>query len=229
MIEWHEHQRLLKFVFPVALEAPVWTSEIPYGAVVRPLNGNELPMQSWADLSDGRRGLAVANDSKYGLDARDGALRITILRSPVYSQHDPVKPQGDERYHDQGIQDVRLLLLPHGAGGRAEVSRQADLLNCPPVISREGTHAGRLPAVSGPAVRIEGDGGVVMALKRAEDGGAWVVRAFETAGQGGSARFEIPALRRDWRATFRAGEIKTFRIPDDSSARVEETNFLEGA
>lgn len=228
-LDWREKRQLLKLVYPVAIENPQWTTEIPYGEIGRPVDGRELPMQAWTDLADSRRGLAIANDSQYSLDARDGTLRITVLRSPVYAHGDPLAPRNDERFHDQGIQDFRLLLIPHGAAWRGEVARQAQLLNCPPVLSWEGTHPGRLPRISGPAVRVSADGVIVMALKRSEDGGAWVLRAFETGGKGGETAFEIPALGRTWISEFHAGEIKTFLIPDNATAAVRLTSFLEEA
>ncbi|MBA4387910.1 MAG: alpha-mannosidase [Verrucomicrobia bacterium] len=227
-IDWHEQLKLLKLVFPVPFASPTWTTETPYGEIVRELTGTELPMQSWTDLSDPDAGLAIANDSKYGLDARNGSLRITILRSPAYAHHDPAKLLGDERFIDQGIQKFRLLLIPHGADWRPLVSQQAHLLNCPPVVSREGTHPGRINTAPKSLVEVDGKGVLVTVLKRAEDGSAWILRAFQTAATAERATIRIPQLCREWSADFRPGEIKTFVIPDDGR-KITEASFLEEA
>ena len=42
-LDWHEHQKMLKFAFPVNVEQPKATYEIPYGAMQRGTNGDEDP------------------------------------------------------------------------------------------------------------------------------------------------------------------------------------------
>lgn len=227
LLDWREKRRVLKLVFPVQVESPVWTTECPYGEAVREADGAESPMHGWTDLSSETRGVAIANDSKYGVDVRDGAIRITVLRSPVYAHHVPQAVREDVEYHDQGVQRFRLLLIPHGAEWRPGVVLRSQLLNCPPVLSWEGTHGGRLAAVSGPLVEVNAGGVVIAAVKRAEDGGAWILRAFESGGFSERATFCIPVLGRSWSAVFGVGKIKSFVIPDAAAEPVRETNFLE--
>jgi alpha-mannosidase len=99
-IDWREQAHLLKLCFPTALADPVSTHEIPYGTIVRPVDGGENAAQSWVDVSgtvDGRpAGLAVVNNAKHGYDVSPGtpggdtpSIGITAVRSPVYSWHDP--------------------------------------------------------------------------------------------------------------------------------------------
>jgi alpha-mannosidase len=59
-------------------------------------------------------GLAVAAPDCFALDGRDGALRFTLVRSPVYAWHDPAKlePQGHYRHTDQGEHYFRFRLWP---------------------------------------------------------------------------------------------------------------------
>ena len=60
------------------------------------------------------------------------------------------------------------------------------------------------------------------AVKGAEDGGGFVVRAYETAGRASHARFEI--LGRVIESDFGANEIKTFVL---ARRRGRETDLLE--
>ncbi len=66
------------------------TYEIPYGTIDRPTTRNnswekaqfEVPALRWADLGDGKHGFSLINESKYGYDASDNVLRLSLLRSP---------------------------------------------------------------------------------------------------------------------------------------------------
>ena len=64
------------------------------------------------------------------------------------------------------------------------------------------------------------------ALKEAEEGDALILRAVEWFGAARTARFALPAMGQEWRARFRAHEIKTFRIPAGGGT-VTEVDLLE--
>ena len=228
-LDWREKRRMLKFVYPVNVSDPRWTSEIPYGVIERPLDGREYPMQCWTDLSDDAHGLSVANDSKYGVDARQGALRITALRSPLFGHHDPIAVRGGEWHQDQGLQEFSFVLVPHGPDWRAPTACAAHELNGPPVLSWEGTHDGPLPTASGPLCVVDRDDVIVTVLKPAEEGDAWIVRAIDVGCRGGTVTLGLPPLARSWQAAFRPGQVRTFRVPRDHGAAVGETDFLERA
>ncbi len=85
--EWHEKHILLKVAFPLSARNDNATFEIPYGTVERPTTRNtpaekaqfEVPALMWADLSDATHGFSLLNDSKYGYDAKDNVLRLSLL------------------------------------------------------------------------------------------------------------------------------------------------------
>ncbi len=91
-IDWHETHILLKAAMPLAASSAFATFEIPYGAIDRPTTRNnswekaqfEVPALRWADLGDGKHGLSLINESKYGYDAVGNLLRLSLLRSPVW-------------------------------------------------------------------------------------------------------------------------------------------------
>ena len=39
----------------------------------------EVPALRWADISDATHGFSLLNDSKYGYDAKDNVLRLSLL------------------------------------------------------------------------------------------------------------------------------------------------------
>jgi alpha-mannosidase len=243
-LDWHEQLKLLKLRYATSVETDHATFETPYGHLERAAGGDEEPGQSWVDVSGGGRGLAVINDAKHGYDVRgicvgsteqrrSGAgadIGISAVRSPVWTWHAPreLERGGDYRYMDQGRQDFRVRLVPHGGDWReAGVVRLAAELNQPAFALLETGHPGPLPQQASFASDSGGDV-VVTVLKGAEDhDGSLVVRGFESAGRPGRASIALPLLGRTIEADFGAHEIKTFRVPRDPAEPVAETNLLE--
>src|SRR6185503_14350769 len=241
-IDWREQAHLLKLCFPTALADPVSTHEIPYGTIVRPVDGGENAAQSWVDVSgtvDGRpAGLAVVNNAKHGYDVSPGtpggdtvSVGITAVRSPVYSWHDPrqLDPDGFYSYQDQGVQSFRYLLVPHRGDWRtAGLSRRAAELGSPVRAMLESFHPGRLPTHES---YLSDGGGQVMvtAVKGCADGGLspdLVVRAVENTGRPGRVRIDVPVLGRAIVADLGAHQIRTFRVPV-YGGEIREVDLIE--
>ncbi|MGW5449372.1 alpha-mannosidase [Streptomyces asiaticus] len=236
VVDWHERLTLLKLRFPTALTDVTATHEIPYGHLERTPDGTEEPTQAWVDVTGtlpggARAGLTVVNDSKYGHDVRGGEIGMTALRSPVYAWHEPevLDDDGVYAYLDQGRQEFRYLLLPHGADWRAaDPARRAAELNQPVFTLLETFHDGPIPQVR--ANVDDGAGAVtVSVVKCAEDGsGDLMVRAYESHGRAAAARITLPLLGdRAIEADFGPYEIRTFRVPRDPALPVIETDLLE--
>jgi alpha-mannosidase len=68
---------------------------------------------------------------------------------------------------------------------------------------------------------------VLGTVKLAEDADDLVVRAFETAGRRADVRIDLPAWRRQLEFEIAPFEIRTFRVPRDTSRPVNETDLLE--
>ncbi|MFD7438408.1 alpha-mannosidase [Streptomyces sp. NPDC059861] len=236
VVDWHERLKLLKLRFPTALTDVTATHEIPYGHLERSPDGTEEPTQAWVDVTGtlpggARAGLTVVNDSKHGHDVRGAEIGMTALRSPVYAWHEPrvLDDDGVYEYLDQGRQEFRYLLLPHGADWRvADPARRAAELNQPAFALLETFHSGPLAQVR---ANVDDAAGpvVVTVVKGAEDGsGDLVVRAYESQGRPAGARIALPMLGdRVIEAEFGRHEIRTFRVPRDPELPVTETDLLE--
>jgi alpha-mannosidase len=237
-VDWQEQLKMLKLAFSLALDGPGTVSSIPYGHIQRGINvdpaeiGGEEPCQDWVDVSgtiDGKPfGLALLNDSKYGYDALDGELRISILRSPVYAFHMPrqIEPGVTYHYTDQGEQLVHLALVPHaGDWHQGDVIRRATVLNAPPIVQEVPAHAGSWPR-SASFVRCSAPNVVLTVLKLAEQGEALILRGYETTGQETTVQIDFDRDGKSWSITWRPYEIKTLRFGPGDVAPVE-TNMLE--
>jgi alpha-mannosidase len=231
-LDWHEHQKILKFSFPVDVQTPRPTYEIAYGYKVRKAEGDEDPGQRWIDLRGNRAGkeygLAVINDAKYGYSVQGNDLRISIVRGAVYAQHDPHKlePNGEYLWQDQGEQTFHMLLLPHaGPWQDAGVVRRAEELTAPVPVLYQGIHPGTRPLAAS-FLSVDAPDIVVSTVKKAEDGDDFIVRCYETAGRAAKATLGLGLVNRRWEGTFRPLEIKTLRVPRAGGA-IREVNLLE--
>ncbi|MGI6148324.1 MAG: alpha-mannosidase [Limnochordia bacterium] len=234
-LDWREQFKLLKLKFPVDLAFRKATYEIPYGTIVRAGDGKEQPGQSWIDLSgiiqgrDERYGLSIINNAKYSYSVLHKEVSITVARSPIYAHHDPMVPAADGHYSyiDQGIQRFTYTLLPHrGSWEEAGTVRRALELNQPAVVLLETFHRGKLPQKAS-FVTVIPENVVLSVLKKAEDGGDLILRCWEAWGRAVEAEIELPWWQRVIRAQFGPYEIKTFRVRQDCTQPIVETNLLE--
>ena len=189
-IDWHEKHVLLKAAFPLAASGPMATYEIPYGTIQRPTTRNnswekarfEVPALRWADLGDGKHGVSLLNNSKYGYDAQDNVLRLTLLRSPTW-------PDANA---DQGPQQFSFALYPHsGDWKQALTERRGYEFNYKLRAIQVAPHAGTLPA-SYSFAKVEPENLVLTAIKKTEDGDGLLLRFYEWAGKAGNATITLP-------------------------------------
>lgn len=189
-VDWHEKHVLLKVAFPVSVTADKATFEIPYGSIERPTTRRtpaekakfEVPALRWADLSDAKHGLSLLNDCKYGYDAKDNVLRLSLLRSPTWPD-----PHTDEGHHE-----FTYSLYPHGGTWKdAMTVRQGYDLNDPLIAVAMTPHAGPLPAERS-FISTDADNVVISDVKQAEDDGSMIVRFYEWAGKSGNVGIRLP-------------------------------------
>ena len=188
--DWHEKHILLKVAFPLSARSDKATFEIPYGTVERPTTRNtpaekaqfEVPALRWADLSDATNGFSLLNDSKYGYDARDNVLRLSLLRAPEYPD-----PNADQGHHE-----FTYSLYPHAGTWREALTvRQGYEVNVPLLAVSTTRHQGTLPP-SQSFFSTQEDNVVITAIKKGADDGSLIVRFYEWAGKKGDVHLTLP-------------------------------------
>jgi len=232
ILDWHEQLKMLKFSFPVDVEAPAATYETPYGHIVRATNGDEDPGQRWIDLSgqkNGRRvGLTVINDAKYGYSVKGNDMRISVARSAVYAHHNPkvLDMNAEHLWMDQGIQTFRMLLVPHAETWKEiNIPGIADEFTSPPVAIYQGIHRGSMPK-SGSFLSVDAQNINVTAVKISEKGEDIIIRCVETSGAETQATLDLRFADSKWEGNFRPFEIKTLRM-NPATKEILEVNLLE--
>ena len=190
--DWHEQHILLKVAFPVSVHSDKATFDIPYGSVERPTTRNtpaekaqfEVPALRWADISDASHGFSLLNDSKYGYDAKDNVLRLSLLRAPTWP--DPET--------DQGQHEFTYSLYPHGGTWREAMTvHQGYELNYPLMAVTTTQHPGALPAEKSFFGAAE-DNVVITAIKKDADDSSIIVRFYEWEGKTGDIHIHLPQL-----------------------------------
>ncbi len=189
-IDWHERHILLKAAFPLSVESDHATYEIPYGTIERTTKRTnswekaqfEVPAQQWADLGDGKHGLSVINESKFGYDTAGNVLRLTLLRSPTWP--DPEADQGHHHFH--------YALYPHaGSWQDAMTVRHGFEYNYPLTAVVTTAHPGTLPP-SHSFISVNPENVVLTAVKKAEDANGLIFRCYEWAGKASTVEFHVP-------------------------------------
>ena len=221
MIDWQEEHRFLKAAFDTALHADGVRSEIQFGYIRRSNHRStvnekarfEICNHKYSDLSENSFGIAILNDCKYGISARDGSMRLSLHKGGM-------RP---DRAGDKGVHRCRYAILPHGAGFGAEsVVRPAYRFNYEALALPGRAAAESLLSVDAPGVIVE-------TIKPCEDvQKAYIVRLYESAGDwarakiafghGVSAVKECNMLEEEIQdadcsaLTFRPFEIKTLKV-----------------
>jgi alpha-mannosidase len=190
-VDWHETHVLLKAAFPLAASGPNATYEIPYGWIERPTTRNnsweaakfEVPALRWADVGDGKHGFSLINNSKYGYDAKDNVLRISLLRSPTW-------PDAEA---DRGRHKFTYSLYAHGGDWKQALTvRHGYEFNYPLAAAQTWSHDGKW-AASHSFVSVDADNVVLTAMKKTEDGDGLLLRFYEWAGRDGNVTVSVPS------------------------------------
>jgi alpha-mannosidase len=236
VLDWREQRTVLKIRFPVNVDDGRVTNEAAYGHVHTAATGDEMPMQTWVDVTgtshgtDALYGLALVNDSKYSFDVKGCDIGMTIARSPAYAHHDPtaIDPDHVPSYIDQGIQRFAYSLVPHAGGwAEAEIVKRAAELNQQPVAMFASTNPDGPLDQTDSFIDVQPTNVLVTVLKQAEDGRDLILRAFETTKTVTDATIVLSKFGRIIESTFAPCEIKTFRIPRDPAQPVEEADLIE--
>lgn len=203
-VDWKEEKVLLKAAFVTDYAGTHARFAAPFGSVLRSqIPGRERDeamfesaASRWVVLSDddAPSGLAVMTEAKYGFSCRDGALGVSLLRSPGVTGEDLDHKKlflvdnriGGDRVScsDQGKHHIRLALALSDISRPRELqaSALAESLFTPALPYKGSTKSCGFLGLEG--------GNTLQAVwaKPARDGKGWILRLNETMGQRGTAK-----------------------------------------
>lgn len=129
-------------------------------------------MHRWVDLSEFDFGAAVINDCKYGYDAVESMVRITLVRGAT-------APYADA---DRGEHRLRYALFVHaGVSDLEQVHLAAERFNNPVAVIGDASKKGTPGDARYSFASIDNDCVTIETVKAAEDGKGLIVRIFEHA------------------------------------------------
>jgi alpha-mannosidase len=222
---WFEKQKMLKLALPVACgDQASMIGQTVFGRDALSVDGAEAVYQKWIAAVCPATGLALTaiNDGSYAADFRDGALRLTLLRSPGYSAHPigdrDILPQDRHMPHvDQGERVFRYWLSSGPAESRLrDVEREAAIRNEPPMAvsffpSGQGEAPGPFVTLSEPTVQLA-------SVRRSHDGSGWTLRLVETTGAPTGVTVRLPGLGIEAEVRLGAYEVQTVKTAGDGLA-----------
>jgi alpha-mannosidase len=235
VIDWQEHEQMLKLEVPTALSPAKIFAKVPGAVVERQTNGEEEPYQDWlaveGKIGGGEYTLGLLNAGTYSYDCLNGLLRTVLIRSAPFARHNPAKvPHNDNNaWQDQGRQERRFWLL----GGKRSyaalnLDRRADELQTPAEYVMGSRHTGTEPWERS-FLEVSPSSVAVLAVKRAEQQDAIVVRLQERAGQTSEATLKSVPWGLDHKVALRPWEIKTLVVKSarGKTSDVQEVSLLE--
>ncbi len=211
-VRWRSPGVVLKVAFPLAVSNPKATYDLGVGVIERGNNHeklHEVPALQWADITDveGKRGVAILSDSKYGWDKPiDNVLRLTALNTPSMTDFECRLGGADFVDHfleqealDFGEHRFSFAILSHeGNWKKADLPRKADLFNQPFFTWNATRHPGKLGKKFSFA-SVSNEGLAIRALKKAEKTDELVVRAHDIYGKDSLGEISFPAEVTDLR------------------------------
>lgn len=174
VVDWRERHKLLKVAFPVNIHAEEALHEIQFGHLRRPTHASrpfdadrfEVSAHKWSALVEEGRGVALLNDSKYGLDVTGNTFNLTLLKAALAP--DMRADLGEQRF-------TYAFYAWNGSFFESDVIREAYELNVPvTVVAGDAGAARSLITLSAPNVILE-------TVKPAEDGSPDIVLRFYEA------------------------------------------------
>lgn len=182
-IDWQSKEVSLKAAFPTSVVNEFATYSLNTAAVKRTTNNDvkfEVPGRQWIDITDrpNNYGVSILEDCKYGSDKPDNStLRLTLMYTPRANSY---VYQGTQ---DWGIHDVKYGIYAHvGDWAYAKTPWQGSFLNNPPIAFESTKHTGTLGKEIS-LVRINTSQVDVMAVKKAEESGYYIIRVNELYGK----------------------------------------------
>jgi alpha-mannosidase len=190
-INWRESGCSLKLALRSDMKNSKFTTNWESSRAQRDVNHKkiyEMPSRYWADLSCADDwGFSILEDSKYGYDhPSENTLRMTLLYTPGLKFFDPFRDQNSQ---DWGEHTIRYALYGH-KGDWKNSDVQARRFNQPvrPFLITDSASA-KSSAVKNQVelFKISSESIGVLAVKKAEDSEAAVVRLYERKGEASTA------------------------------------------
>lgn len=174
-MDWNDDHRFLKTAFDTNVREDFARQEIQFGYCKRPTTRNnsleqakfEVVNHKYTDLSEPNYGVAVLNDSKYGISVHNSQLRLSLHKGGTHPDIEG----------DHGMHHTVYSFLPHNTPYCAKsVIHPSYRLNVPHIVS-DGNFDMQ------PLANVNKENIIIETIKPCEDEEkAFIIRAYEAEG-----------------------------------------------
>lgn len=182
-------------------------------------DGTEFYQHRFADIhTEDGHGIAVLNDTAYGMCQSGREYQLILSRSSVYARgHEaPIDVEPDRRYMDQDSWDFTLIVIPHAEAVKSSrLFAEADFLHMPAEYLGDSNHAGRHWLRKDECVKVTGEGIMSSCVRICEsEEDAFIVRFFECEGNNTEASviFKDKDGEKAYICAVKPYEIKTVKV-----------------
>ena len=203
IVEWFTHSRRLRLAFPSTTQLDRGVYEVPFGVLERDRYegknnhggsaGGDWPALHWAGIQAPDHTFAIFNAGTPSYRVEDGAVTVSILRSPQipYALLEPEGGYAAHNYYgmaDHGVHHFRhALYIGPGDWRDNDTTRQAAIFN-----GGLQAHAGELRSAL-PHWELTARHTGIATIKAAEDGDGMIVRLVEQSGRPETVRLTVPS------------------------------------
>ena len=171
-------------------EIPIWLDNNEtrmYMPTCETRFGREVPAHKWSDVSDGKDGIALLNNSKYGYCYDGGEFRLSLMRCGGWP----------DQYPNLGRFNIRYSIMPHkGLWSDAGVLQEGEAFNVPAYATEPLSTSLKASEKTMPEemrlFELDNRNVQMAAVKRSEDGKMLIVRLCEMAGEDSSISLALP-------------------------------------
>lgn len=210
-MDWNDDHRFLKVAFDTNVREDFARQEIQFGYCKRPTTRNnsieqakfEVVNHKYTDLSEPNYGVAILNDSKYGISVNNSELRLSLHKGGTHPDIEG----------DHGMHHTVYSFLPHNTAYCAEdVIHPAYCLNVPHIVS-SGDFDLKTP------VKVDKSNIIIETIKPCEDEeSAYIIRAYEAEGTNTNCKLQLCDK-------VKAAELTN--MLEKSISDIENTNVLK--
>ena len=132
-VQWNARRQLLKCTLPLPAVRAQRRDGIPGSNLLRDNDGMERPLRDWTLLGLAGGGyIGIVSPDCFALDVNGERARLTLLRSPVLTHHEPgLAMRPDAVYADQGVHEFRFRFFVADALEAALLDEQALMMHRP--------------------------------------------------------------------------------------------------
>ncbi|KAH0788968.1 glycosyl hydrolase [Histomonas meleagridis] len=193
IVNWTQHDKLLKVTFPTTIRSRYAKFGIQFGNIQRPTHSNTKRDMAkfetygrWAELSDSSSGVYICSDVKCGYDVHENIMRLSLLKAPMQT----------DKWADFGKRKFNYRVC---FGQNINIVHLSNEINNPIVISKDvkKDEIKQTLSVDASFVEVNDDNVIIETLKPsyANPKDCFIVRMYEASGSWRKCEVKFPLLK----------------------------------